>query len=49
MLNAGPKTCPKCARESSSECERCIFCWAALSPNFVRWRNVYHAVNSIDA
>ena len=49
MLNASSKTCPKCARESSGESERCIFCWASLSPRPVRWRNVYHAVNSIDA
>lgn len=49
MLNASSKTCPKCARESSSDGERCIFCWAALDAKPVRWRNVYHAVNSVDA
>lgn len=49
MLNSISRTCPKCSREGSGEGDRCIFCWASLASNPVRWRNVYHAVNSIDA
>ena len=49
MLNANSKTCHRCSRESSGGSERCIFCWAPLTSRPVRWRNVYHAVNSIDA
>jgi hypothetical protein len=49
MPNASSKTCPRCRRETSGDGERCIFCWASLTSKPMRWRNVYHAVNSIDA
>jgi len=49
MLNTGSRCCPKCLRESSGASDRCIFCWAQLNPVPLRWRNVYHAVNSVDA
>lgn len=49
MFEAASKPCPRCKRESSGESERCIFCWAPLASKPMRWRNVYHAVNSVDA
>lgn len=41
--------CPACSRLSECGSERCIFCWAPLESRLVRWRNVYHASNSVDA
>ncbi|MCC6572407.1 MAG: hypothetical protein IT462_01335 [Planctomycetes bacterium] len=45
-----PDFCPGCGRDTSSSDAHCIFCWQEFrAPELVRWRNVYHAYNNVDA
>lgn len=48
-VSAAHIPCPRCRLLCEAGSEHCIRCWTSLSKAPVRWRNVYHAVNHIDA